>query len=264
MSRKFVSSGLAGTAARLAAAMAEPILKVGAALLLPGRAEAVISRLVQWQLDSLAPDDGLRFLFRLDTFLYTLEGRKSVEYEGGIHTKHRHTKYHEYFIDRIHPGEKVLDVGCGVGVLAYRVAAETGASVIGVDLSERNIAEARARWAHPQVEYRTGDVRCGLGGGPFHVVILSNVLEHLDGRADFLRDIVRATQAARLLIRVPLFERDWRVPLRKELGVEWRLDPTHETEYSLESFMEEMTSACLSVSHIELRWGEIWAEVVPA
>jgi len=58
-----------------------------------------------------------------------------------------------------------------------------------------------------------------------------------------------------------LFERDWRVPLKKELGVEWRLDTTHETEYTLESFKEEIANAGLSITHLEVQWGEIWAQV---
>jgi len=66
-----------------------------------------------------------------------------------------------------------------------------------------------------------------------------------------------------MLIRVPLFERDWRVPLKRELGVEWRLDSTHMTEYTLESFAEEIAGAGLSIIHQEVRWGEIWAEVRP-
>ena len=66
-----------------------------------------------------------------------------------------------------------------------------------------------------------------------------------------------------LLIRVPLFERDWRIPLRRELGVEYRLDPTHETEYTLESFAAEMHEAGLRVTHQEVRWGEVWAECEP-
>ena len=65
----------------------------------------------------------------------------------------------------------------------------------------------------------------------------------------------------RFLIRVPLFERDWRVPLKKELGVEWRLDLDHKTEYTLESFAEEMRQANLKITYQEVRWSEIWAEV---
>jgi hypothetical protein len=44
------------------------------------------------------------------------------------------------------------------------------------------------------------------------------------------------------------------------LGVEWRLDNTHETEYTLESYFEEMAAAGLCIVHQEVRWGEIWSE----
>jgi len=93
-----------------------------------------------------------------------------------------------------------------------------------------------------------------------NAVILSNVLEHLAGRPAFLRRVKETLGPERILIRVPVFERDWRVPLRKELGVEWRLDDTHEIEYTLESFSEEMFEAGLKSDHIEVHWGKIWAE----
>ncbi|MBP1691228.1 MAG: glycosyl transferase, family 2, partial [Bacteroidetes bacterium] len=48
------------------------------------------------------------------------------------------------------------------------------------------------------------------------------------------------------------------------LNVEYRLDPTHETEYTLETFAAEMKEAGLLVKHQEVRWGEIWAECIPA
>jgi hypothetical protein len=53
------------------------------------------------------------------------------------------------------------------------------------------------------------------------------------------------------------------VPLRRELGVEWRLDPTHETEYTLESFTAEVNAAGVTVADLQVRWGEIWATVTP-
>jgi len=64
-------------------------------------------------------------------------------------------------------------------------------------------------------------------------------------------------------LSVPLFDRDCLVPLSKELGLEWRLDKTHETEYTQESFDAEMTAAGLRVAHWGIRWGAIWAEVKP-
>jgi ubiquinone/menaquinone biosynthesis C-methylase UbiE len=208
------------------------------------------------------PADGLRFLFGLEAAIYPVQGELAVAHGAGVHTKHRHTRYHEFFINRIRAGERVLDVGCGIGAVAYDIAEYAKAEVVGIDLGEADIATARLRYAHPQVRYVVGNVLRDLPDGRFDVVILSNILEHLPGRPEFLRRVQAVAEPARLLIRVPLFERDWRVPLKRELGVEWRLDPTHETEYTLESFAQEMAEVGLIISHQEVRWGEIWAEGV--
>lgn len=72
--------------------------------------------------------------------------------------------------------------------------------------------------------------------------------------------ILATAKPARWLIRVPTYERDWRVPLMDQLGCECRLDATHETEYTRESFHEELSQAGLAIIHEEYRWGEIWAE----
>ena len=225
------------------------------------RPKRLILRLVVKGLKVLPPDKVLRFLFRLDKWLYFLQGQMASAYGGGIHTKYRHTRYPDFFVGQISPNERVLDIGCGMGVLTYDVAERAGAYVVGIDLNPDSIAQARQRYAHPRVEYRVGDALKELPDEHFDVVVLSNVLEHLPKRPAFLRQLQRQINPSRILIRVPLFERDWRVPLKRELGVEWRLDPTHETEYTLESFAEEMTEAGLRVTYQEVRWGEIWTEV---
>lgn len=233
--------------------------------LLPTRQlESLLYVFVEGRVRNLPPDDALRFLFRLDRRLYRLEGRMAVEYGGGIHTKHRHTHYHDFFVKRVRSGERVLDIGCGHGAVAYDVAEKAGAYAVGVDLNADNIALAHQRHAHLRIEYRVGDALESLPDGPFDVVILSNVLEHLSDRPAFLRRVQEIAYPSRILIRVPVFERDWRVPLKQELGVEWRLDSTHMTEYTLESFAEEIAQAGLSITHQEVRWGEIWAEVRPS
>ena len=225
--------------------------------------ESLIYELVIRRVAALPPDEALRLLFRLDAAFYPLQGRKASEYDGGIHTKHRHIRYHDFFVGRIRAGERVLDIGCGHGAVAYDVAEKAGAYVVGIDLNTDSIAHAHQRHAHPRVEYRVGDALQELPDGPFDAIILSNVLEHLPERPAFLRRVLEVARPSRFLIRVPVFERHWSVPLKQELGVEWRLDPTHETEYTLESFAEEMAVAGLKIIHQEIRWGEIWAEVAP-
>jgi len=239
------------------------ILIRGTVCLSTPQLEVFINRLVALRVASLPANEALRFLFRLDSALYSIQGQKAIEYDGGIHTKHRHTRYHDFFISRIRRDEKVLDIGCGIGAVACDVAEKTGAYVVGIDLNANNIAQARQHYTHPRVEYRVCDALRDICDGPFDVVILSNVLEHLPERPAFLRRVQEVARPSRFLIRVPLFERDWRVPLKQELGVEWRLDPSHETEYTLESFTQEMATAGLEITNQQVRWGEIWAEVVP-
>jgi SAM-dependent methyltransferase len=223
--------------------------------------EALVVTLLTKRASSLPADDALRLLFRIQAALYPVLGRKSVEYGGGTHTKHRHTRYHDFFTSRVRRDERVLDVGCGIGAVAFDLADRSGAWVVGVDLSAENIETARQRYRHPRVEYRVQDGVRDSHDAAFDVVVLSNILEHLSERPHFLRQLQQAAKPSKMLIRVPLFERDWQVPLKRELGVEWRLDTTHETEYTLESFADEIQQAGCRIVHQEVRWGEIWAEV---
>ena len=240
------------------------MLAYGADRLCLPHLETLLVEIVTRRICTLPADEALRLLFRLQGALYPALGRKAVEYGGGTHTNHRHTRYHDFFTSRVQPEERVLDVGCGIGAVAYDLAERSGAWVVGVDLSPENIETACHRYRHPRVEYRVEDGLRGSQDGRFDVVVLSNILEHLPERPAFLRRIQQAVQPSRMLIRVPLFERDWQVPLKRELGVEWRLDTTHETEYTLESFVDEITKAGCRIVHQEVRWGEIWAEVCAA
>lgn len=226
-----------------------------------GRAAALIAGSARRLAGRLEPGEALRFLFDLDSRLYALQTNEAVAYGGGLHTRHRHTCYHDFFAERITPDETVLDIGCGNGAVACDIAVRTGARVTGIDLSAENIRQARQRACPAGMTFLHGDVLRELPGDHYDVVILSNVLEHLEERSAFLKRVQHAATPERFMVRVPLFERDWRVPLKKELGVEWRLDPTHCTEYTLESFRQEVEAAELDVVHLEVRWGEIWCEL---
>lgn len=220
-----------------------------------------IFKLITRRTNGKTAKDGLKLLFSLDALLYQVQGQMAVAYDDGIHTKHRHMKYHDFFTNRIYKNDRVIDIGCGIGAVAYDVAQKSCAQVVGMDFNESSIKTARERYKHPNLEFYKGNVLEMLPEEKFDVAILSNVLEHLSSRPAFLRRVQETLQPKRILICVPLFERDWRVPLKKEMGVEWRLDETHEIEYTLESFTAEMADADLNITHLEVRWGEIWAEV---
>ena len=205
----------------------------------------------------------MRVLLRADDVLTKCINRLAIEYDGGVHVKHRLMQYHDFFVERIHSGERVLDIGCGYGAVAYSVASRAGARVVGIDLREENITKARRLFQHPNLTFLQGDVLKGLRQESFDVIMLSNILEHIEHRVEFLIAAHERLSPKRCLIRVPMFNRDWRVPLREELAMSYFSDPTHYTEYTQESFEKEIRIAGLTITHLQINWGEIWAEVRP-
>lgn len=208
-----------------------------------------------------APADALRAFFQIDDHLIWCINNAAVQYENGIHVKHRLMDYHDFFVDRIQPNEKVMDLGCGYGAVANSVASRSGAQVTGIDLNPKNIAQAKTNYNLPNLAFIEGDVFKDLPNETFDTIVFSNVLEHIEHRVKFLTTVQKQLNPKRWLIRVPMFNRDWRVPLRQELGITYFSDGTHFTEYTRESFEQEMQAAQLTIAHIQINWGEIWAEV---
>lgn len=210
------------------------------------------------------PKRALQFLFSLENEIYLLEGSAAQEYGNGIHTKIRHLNYPVFFAKYIRQGEQVLDIGCGNGAIDYALSKIVrNIRITGIDIHKGNITNAKEKFSSPQITYIHGDAFKNIPKDQFDIVILSNVLEHFKNRTLFLKKVIKLIKPKRLLIRVPLFERDWRVPLKKEIGIESRLDPTHFTEYTIETFQDEMKKSGLIIDHKEVRWGEIWSVVHP-
>lgn len=221
------------------------------------RAE-ILMQMIQPAVHDEEPAAALRFLLELDNRLYDLLGNQSIQYGKGLHTKHRHIGYHDFFIDNVNPGERVLDIGSGNGLLCYEMANQvSGVTVVGIELNEKNVAFARERYGHPNVSFIHGDAEKDLPNGNFDVVTMSNVLEHIRKRVELLKNIASKLKPDKIVLRVPILERDWKVPLKKELGIDYRLDPTHCIEYTLETFQDEMARAGLEIADLNVRWGEI-------
>jgi len=206
----------------------------------------------------------LKRILQLHNLCYRLAGPLAVRVEGQ-HPKHRLMRYKEWFLDHVRPDDVVLDVGSNTGNMPTLIAPNVE-YVYGVEIDHALVAQARANNRYDNVEYIASDATT-LDLSllrPISVVTMSNVLEHIDARVDLLSALARRlpwrdSGERRILIRVPMIDRDWITLYKRELGLNWRLDPTHYTEYTLDQFHEELAAAGIKVDSADIRFGEIYA-----
>jgi ubiquinone/menaquinone biosynthesis C-methylase UbiE len=96
---------------------------------------------------------------------------------------------------RIRPGQEVLDVACGTGVVA-RIAADRLAgegTVTGLDLNEGMLAVARR--LRPDLDWRVGDAaQLPFADGTFDAVLCQMALMFFPDRPGALREMARVTR----------------------------------------------------------------------
>lgn len=133
----------------------------------------------------------------------------AVWYEGLI--EERGSDHHEQVILpgtlrllETKPGQRVLDVACGEGVLSRRLGA-LGVNAFGVDASERLIEAARrARGA--RVEYAVGDARAlsGVTRGPFDAAACVMALMNIEPLSPVLSGVASLLKPGGVFVGVVL------------------------------------------------------------
>jgi ubiquinone/menaquinone biosynthesis C-methylase UbiE len=85
---------------------------------------------------------------------------------------------------RVGPGDRVLDVGCGIGKPALRVASATGAGVLGISISELQVGQAteaaRAEHMSDRVSFQHADAMAmPFGEASFDAVLAFESINHM-------------------------------------------------------------------------------------
>lgn len=107
------------------------------------------------------------------------------------------------------PGARVLDLGCGTGVIARHLATCVGAtgSVLGVDVSATMLAFAQAQDLHPALRFEQGDATAlQYDDASFDYAVAARLLMHVPDPHAVLKELRRVVRPGG---RLALLERDW-------------------------------------------------------
>ena len=190
---------------------------------------------------------GLKFFLYLNNFSYRQAGIWAMKYYG-IHPKHLFNTYHSFFLDNINPDDSVLDFGCGKGELTLDIA-KKAKRVAAYDMNEETIEYAKRFNSQDNIHYFLGDATKDMPDEKFDVIVSSNVLEHLKDPVEHLKKL--KIIANKLLLRIPNIDRGWLVEVKKDLGVNYFLDPQHYREYTELSIADELNKAGWKITSIE-------------
>lgn len=96
----------------------------------------------------------------------------------------------------VKPGDRILDLGCGPGKPAVRLAHATGASVVGVSISTMDVElaneRARAEGVSDRVRFQCADANdLPFEAGSFDAVLALESIVHIEDRAHVLAQIAR-------------------------------------------------------------------------
>ncbi len=199
-------------------------------------------------------------LFKIEENTKWVYNELALRYGNGVHIKHKLMNYSSFFKSHIKKNQKVVDIGCGYGAVAYAIVESLVAvKVLGIDTDKKKIEMAKKNYKNKNLEFIYGDA---FTINPFKadVIILSNVLEHIEDRKNFLVNINKRFRPSSFLIRVPDFERDWTIPFKKELGINYFSDTTHFIEHTEIEFRKEINNAGLNIISLQKNWSEIWAK----
>jgi SAM-dependent methyltransferase len=210
------------------------------------------------------PKNDLILLFKIKDEFEKIINNRALSYGNGEHPKHYLTMYHQFFLNNIFDGESVIDIGCGYGSVSRSIAiAKPNSKILGIDNDKIRLQQALDSGNPSNLRFIYGDVIQYQFKENWDVVVLSNVLEHIENRIEFLLLVHSNIKAKRFLIRVPCYERDWQVPMRDEFGINYFTDSDHKIEHKLIEFYSEIHQSNLEITEIITNWGEIWAVCLP-
>lgn len=135
---------------------------------------------------------------------YESQGTDSAVKVGDIVARENHTERFNRAVQELKSGDKVLDIGCGVGAFTRKAYAK-GCEVWGVDISDKVIEANKLR--DKGIHYLQGYIGQLDLPSDFDVVFTGETLEHLDDPSLLIKDAYKALKkGGKLILTTPLGE----------------------------------------------------------
>ncbi|RMD63063.1 MAG: class I SAM-dependent methyltransferase [Planctomycetota bacterium] len=183
----------------------------------------------------------LRWLLHIQACCRRAFNELAVLAYDGRHPKHWLWRSHKrYILDRVEPGQRVLDVGSGASAYLLWMA-EKGCVVTGCDIRPDRVELARSLMQHPNLRFELRDAVADPPRGQYDWLICSHVIEHIDDPVAFLKGL--SPCAPRLIVCVPPLDNAWEKVMLRDLGLPWMDDADHRREYTPELLEEQLTAA---------------------
>ncbi len=114
---------------------------------------------------------------------------------------------HQCFLN---PGKTVLEIGTSTGITASELAQLTGCKVVGIDINENSLAEARERASRKKVAHlctfqKDDATALSFPDESFDVVFCGNVTSLVSNRDKALAEYARVLKPGGLLAAIPMY-----------------------------------------------------------
>ncbi len=158
---------------------------------------------------------------------------------------------------KFRPGQRVLDIGCGIGGPALTIAGYSGAHITGVNITPQHIEIARQRAAERGLEDRThfqvaDAMALPFADGAFDAAYQFEAGCYMPDKGIFCREAARALRPGGCFLGLDLFKKDGLNQEEEERYIE-PICRLHGFAYlsGLREFGEHLTAAGLEVHRLE-------------
>ena len=182
-------------------------------------------------------------------------------YAPEIHPVRVTTKKH--LLDWIQTDHHVLDLGCATGEMTY-CASEKAEKVVGIDYNPTHISFASENYKRDNLSYICAEAHDYLSttDEKFDVLILENVLEHLDHPSDFIKKF--SVFFNFIYIELPDFDKNYLNHYRKDLDLPLiYTDSDHVSEFNRFDLIDIIEKNNLEIVHAFYIYGfqKMWCKV---